>query len=128
VFFVLYFGSGIALSILVYKLLLRIVTSLEMRLIAYQTHLEEQVAKRTSDLELQTVDLQEAKDEAEAANLQQADSSYTRQYDGTGLGLAISRQLTELMGGRMWVESRIDAGSVFHFILAFELCRYRTVR
>lgn len=99
-----------------------------MRLIVYQTHLEEQVAKRTSDLELQTVDLQEAKDEAEAANLQQADSSYTRQHAGTGLGLAISRQLNELMGGRMWVESRIDAGSVFHFILVFELCRYRTAR
>jgi two-component system, sensor histidine kinase len=53
-------------------------------------------------------------------SFQQADSSYTRQYGGTGLGLTISRQLTELMGGAMWVESRIETGSTFHFVLDFE--------
>ncbi len=35
----------------------------------------------------------------------QVDSSTTRQYGGTGLGLAISKQLSEMMGGKMWVES-----------------------
>ncbi len=45
----------------------------------------------------------------------QADTSTTRLYGGTGLGLAISRQLCELMGGRMWVESAPGEGSVFHF-------------
>jgi two-component system sensor histidine kinase/response regulator len=45
----------------------------------------------------------------------QADTSTSRQYGGTGLGLTISRTLTELMGGRVWVESELGKGSKFHF-------------
>jgi CheY-like chemotaxis protein len=49
----------------------------------------------------------------------QVDASTARKYGGTGLGLAVSRRLSEMMGGKMWVESEgvPGRGSTFHFTI-----------
>lgn len=47
----------------------------------------------------------------------QVEAAHTRKYGGNGLGLAITKNLGELLGGRIWLESEVGNGSVFYFDL-----------
>ena len=50
----------------------------------------------------------------------QSDGTSTRKYGGTGLGLSICKQLSNMMKGNVWAESRLFEGSTFHFTAWFE--------
>ena len=50
-------------------------------------------------------------------SFQQADNSTSRDFGGTGLGLAISKRIVDLMGGRIWIESELNKGATFIFVI-----------
>ena len=56
-------------------------------------------------------------------SFEQESSEVTKKYGGTGLGLAIVKRFTELMGGRIWVDSQVGSGSTFAVELPFGIDR-----
>jgi PAS domain S-box-containing protein len=67
------------------------------------------------------VGIPKERQEAVFSRFEQADNSETRPYEGSGLGLTIAKFYVEMLGGKIWLESEVDRGSVFYFSLPCSL-------
>ncbi|MDX2471444.1 MAG: response regulator, partial [SAR324 cluster bacterium] len=88
-----------------------------------ETHLVEDSASRVHiqfAVKDTGIGIPEDKLEAVFESFAQVDASITRKFGGTGLGLTISNQLVNLMGGKIWVESKLGEGSQFYFSIPFK--------
>lgn len=91
---------------------------------AIETHLSIQVCVRDSGIGM-TPEVQQNLFE----KFTQADQSTTRRFGGTGLGLAISKNLTELMGGRIWIEdSQPGVGTTICFTVNLQIAQQAQAR
>ena len=61
-------------------------------------------------------------------SFEQADGGISRKFGGTGLGLAISKRIIELMGGKIWIESRLSEGSKFAFTINVKSCKEKLIK
>jgi len=61
-------------------------------------------------------------------NFDQGEHSKSQIYGGSGLGLSISKRIIELLNGTIWVESKVNQGSIFYFKLPFQIEEQSTIK
>jgi len=85
--------------------------------ITSKIHKEESILFSVKDT---GIGLTEKESEIIFDRFRQADDSTTKKFGGTGLGLAISKAYTEMLGGKMWVESKKGKGATFYFTVPYK--------
>lgn len=119
-----YLGDPTRVRQIVFNLVGNAVKFTEMGAISVQVRLVEEVTGPNIELRVKDTGVGIPADRLEAIfdHFEQADNSTTREHGGTGLGLAISKQLAELMGGQITVQSVVGAGSTFTVRIALTQC------